>query len=141
MELGYTADYLFLGLFVILLAYLIVPPTPIGFGATCRIIRGLIVPTLSDLQKLVDNMKRAQTVVNRAAGDAAKHTAIMDAFEKRLDLNHESMNKIDEYEKLMAAMDMGDNGGPALTATFSSSAQSPTSVTAPSTKGLGRFDS
>ncbi len=139
MPLGQTADYLFLGLFVILLAYLIVPS-------------GLIMPTLSDLQKLVDNMKRAQSVVNRAAGDAVKHSAIMDAFEKRMDLNHENMTKIEEYEKLMAAMDTGDNGGPALDSTFPltpqggfsatgpSTAAAATSVTASSTKGLGRFD-
>ncbi len=128
MELGHAADYLFLGLFVILLAYLLVP-------------EGLLtMPTLSDLQKLVDNMKRAQSVVNRAAGDAVKHSAIMDAFEKRMDLNHENMTKIEEYEKLMAAMDTGDNGGPALDATFPPSAATATSVTASSTKGLGRFD-
>ncbi len=140
MPLGHAADYLFLGLFVILLAYLLVPD-------------GLfIMPTLSDLQKLVDNMKRAQSVVNRAAGDAVKHSAIMDAFEKRMDLNHENMTKIEEYEKLMAQMDTGDNGGPALDAHFpltpqggfSATGQPPTetatSVTASSTKGLGRFD-
>src|SRR6266576_5150309 len=127
MELGHAADYLFLGLFVILITYLLVPLR-------------LTMPTLSDLQKLVDNMKRAQSVVNRAAGDAVKHSAIMDAFEKRMDLNHENMTKIEEYEKLMAAMDTGDNGGPALTATFSSTAEGATSVTTSSTKGLGRFD-
>lgn len=73
---------------------------------------------LTDLQKLVDNMKRAQSITSRAATDASKHSAIMDAFEQRMDLNSENMAKIEEYEKLMATMDMGSNGGPVLDQTF-----------------------
>jgi len=53
-----------------------------------------------------------------ASADATKHALIMDSFEQRLNLNHESMSKIEEYDKMMAAMDTGNNGGPALETTF-----------------------
>lgn len=84
---------------------------------------------LTDLQKLVDNLKRAQSITNRAANDADKHSAIMDSFEKRLDLNSDNMDKIAAYEKLMAQMDdLGSNGGPALDATFPAGAAGSSSV-------------
>jgi len=101
----------------------------------------------ADLQRLVDNMKRASGIVDRAAQDATKHSAIMDSFERRLDLNGESMGKIAEYEKLMAEMDtMGDNGGPALDTTFpSTSTVTVSSVAAPltyftSSSSIGMFN-
>jgi hypothetical protein len=47
----------------------------------------------ADLAKLVDNMKRANGIVDRASADAAKHAVIMDSFEQRLNLNHENMSK------------------------------------------------
>jgi len=71
----------------------------------------------------------------------------MDSFEKRLDLNGESMGKIAEYEKLMAEMDvMGDNGGPALETTFPSSSTGTVSAGAApltyftSSSSLGMFN-
>lgn len=76
---------------------------------------------LSDLQKLVENMRRAQSITDRAAQDAQKHSLIMDRFEKRLELNHENMSKIEEYDRLMAQMEQIGNGGPALETTFPSS--------------------
>ena len=102
-------------------------------------LEGFDMGSQADLQKLVENMKRATGIVNRAASDAAKHSLIMDSFEKRLDLNGESMGKIAEYEKLMADMDvMGDNGGPALDITFPSTS----TVTVPaSAVPLGYFTS
>lgn len=85
-------------------------------------LEGFDMGSPADLAKLVENMKRANGIVQRAADDAAKHSLIMDSFEKRLDLNDESMGKISDYEKLMAEMAaMGDNGGPALDTTFPSS--------------------
>ena len=102
-------DWLFLSLCVMLLLY-VADIESIGRMA------------LSDLQKLVENMKRAQGITDRAARDAGKHSAIMDKFEQRLALNHENMSKIEEYDKLMAQMDQIGNGGPALETTFPSSA-------------------
>lgn len=95
-----SLDWLFLALCVILLLYV-------------SEFTGFIAMAAADLQKLVDNMKRANTITARAATDASKHSTIMDNFEKRLNLNHENMAKIEEYEKLMAQMDQS-NGGPAL---------------------------
>ncbi len=99
----------------------------------------------ADLQKLIENMKRANGLVDRAASDAVKHASTMDSFEKRLNLNDENMGKIAEYEKLMAQMDMGSNGGPALDATFPSTGANkpdaaPAGLISSSTKGVGRFD-
>jgi len=95
----------------------------------------------ADLAKLVANMKRANGIVDRASADAAKHALIMDSFEQRLNLNHESMSKIEEYDKMMAAMDQGNNGGPALEATFQSSPSGgPTSSTHSSSSGVGMFN-
>lgn len=104
---------------------------------------GLEMASSADLQKLVENMKRAQGITGRAAADAEKHSLIMDNFEKRLDLNHENMSKIEEYDKLMASMEqMGDNGGPALDATFpSTSALPPVGVVSNSTIGVGKHGS
>src|SRR5882724_1224598 len=103
-------------------------------------LEGIDMGSQADLQKLVENM-------NRAASDAAKHSLIMDSFEKRLDLNGESMGKIAEYEKLMAEMDvMGDNGGPALETTFPSSSTGTVSAGAApltyftSSSSLGMFN-
>ena len=94
----------------------------------------------ADLAKLVANMKRANGIVDRASADAAKHALIMDSFEQRLNLNHESMSKIEEYDKMMAAMDQGNNGGPALESTFPNSvAGGPTSSTHISSSGVGMF--
>ena len=83
----------------------------------------------ADFQKLIENMKRANSIASRAANDAAKHSSIMDSFEQRLNLNNENMSKIAEYEKMMADMDQAmGNGGPALDATFQSSGASPPSA-------------
>jgi hypothetical protein len=93
---------------------------------------GRPMATAADIQKLIDGMKRAKALTERAAADAPKHAAIMDNFEHRLNLNAENMAKINEYEKLMAAMDQSNgNGGPALEATFPSNPESPPSVAAP----------
>ena len=98
--------------------------------------------TSADLQKLVENMKRASGIVDRAANDTVKHSLIMDSFEKRLDLNGENMGKIAEYDRLMSEMDtMGGNGGPALTTTFPSSAEVKQPLTVhTSTSGVGMFN-
>lgn len=80
--------------------------------------------TTADIQKLVENMKRAQALTSRAASDAPKNTAIMDRFEQRMNLMNEQFGKIDEYEKQLAAMDAMGNGGPPLDETFSSSSPS-----------------
>jgi hypothetical protein len=84
---------------------------------------GVEMATTADLHKLVDNMKRSNAILNRAAVDADRHAVIMDSFEKRLDLNHENMSKLAEYDRQMAAMDQASNGGPALDATFPSDAK------------------
>lgn len=86
--------------------------------------------TAADIQKLIDGMKRAQVLTDRAAESAPRNAAIMDAFEHRLNLNDENVGKIAEYEKQMAAMETGSNGGPALVTTFSSDAKSPAAVAA-----------
>lgn len=89
--------------------------------------------TPADLAKLVNNMNRASTLIDKAAADAANGATIMDRFEARLGLNREYMAKIDAYEKQLAAMDQVGNGGPALDATFSSTAaSSASSVASPS---------
>src|SRR5712671_5956909 len=131
-----TFDIAFICLVVLLVGYLVAVH-----------LEGFDMGSQADLQKLVENMKRASGIVDRAASDAAKHSLIMDSFEKRLDLNGESMGKIAEYEKLMAEMDvMGDNGGPALDTTFPSTSTGtvPTSA-APltyftSSSSLGMFN-
>jgi len=96
-------------------------------------IEEVIQMAMSDLQKLIENMKRAQSITERASQDAAKHSVIMDNFEKRMDLNHETMLKIEEYEKLMSSMDAANNGGPPLDDTFPS-------TVAGSTAPEARFD-
>lgn len=100
--------------------------------------------TPADLQKLVDNMKRANTVLDKAASDSQRHSVIMDSFEQRLAVNDENMNKIAAYEQMMASMDTG-NGGPALETTFPSTAEVDPALavdlTSHSTKGLGRHGS
>ena len=135
MVIGYDLYSLLLVLFVILItSYAVISEKgfpPMGSPA--------------DLKKLVDNLKRASAITDRAAADATKHATIMDSFEKRLDLNNENMSKIAEYEKMMAEMDtMGGNGGPALDATFSSTSENTAGagdvpVTSHSTKGGGMF--
>lgn len=92
------------------------------------------------LQKLIENMKRANLITDRAAVDSERHGLIMDSFEKRLDLNGENMEKIAEYDKLMAAMDEMGNGGPALETTFQSTSTTPAVVTKSSTSGVGMFN-
>jgi len=82
---------------------------------------------ISDLQKLIENMRRADAITKRAAKDAEKHSGIMDNFEKRLELNRETMSKIEEYDKLMAEMDRANNGGPPLESTFPSTTTMPSS--------------
>lgn len=112
-------DWLLLSLCIILLLYV-------------ADIEGLVKMAAADLQKLLENMKRAQSIADRAAEDAVKHAAIMDSFEKRLELNHENMSQIEEYDKMMGLMDLeGSNKGPALTTTFPSS----TKVTTHSSTG------
>lgn len=111
-------------------------------------LEGFEMGSPADLAKLVENMKRANGIVQRAADDAVKHSLIMDSFEKRLDLNDESMGKISDYEKLMAEMAaMGDNGGPALDTTFPSTSTGtvPAAVGQPlsyftSSSSLGMFN-
>jgi len=96
----------------------------------------------ADLAKLLDNLKRANAITDRAATDAQKHSTIMDSFEKRLNLNDENMSKIAEYEKLMAQMDVMGNGGPALDATFQGSGEAtPAGTVSNSTKGVGKIGS
>lgn len=108
-------DWLFLGLCIILLL-------------SVADLEGFPKMAMADLQKLIDNMKRAQAITDRAAADAIKHSAIMNSFEQRLTLNEENMTKIEDYDKLMAQMDdMSSNGGPALETTFPAS----TAVTPP----------
>lgn len=93
-------------------------------------IEGLTMGSPADLAKLVENMKRASGIVDRAANDAVKHSGIMDSFEKRLDLNGENMGKIAEYDKLMAEMETMGNGGPALDTTFPSTSNATVSAPA-----------
>lgn len=117
------SDALFLGLGVMLL-----------LGVSEQPLTGLTKMAAADFQKLVDNMKRASGISARAADHAVKHAAIMDRVEQRMNLNNENMTKLAEYEKLMAAMDALDNGGPPLDDTFPQAAQSnpaPIGFTAP----------
>lgn len=87
--------------------------------------KGQPMASAADIAKLVDGMKRAKALTERAAATAPKHAAIMDAFEARLGVNDENMAKIAEYEKQMAAMDAIGNGGPALVDTFQGDAPGP----------------
>jgi hypothetical protein len=114
----------------LLFAYLLLP-------------EGTLMPTIADLAKHIENMKRASSIVNKAASDAPKHAAIMDSVEQRLAINDENMNKLAEYEKLMAQMDALGNGGPALDATFQSSTESPApaGTVSNSTIGVGKHGS
>jgi hypothetical protein len=122
-------DWLFLGLCVILLLYV-------------ADLEGITQMAMADLQKLIENMKRAQSITDKAAADAAKHAIIMDNFEQRLNLNDETMLKIQEYEKLMAQMDASNNGGPALETTFQSSTKiAPIAAPPNPNTGTARFDS
>jgi len=122
------SDFLFLSLCAILILYAMEPD-----------LKGLIQMAAADFQKLIENMKRANGIAARAANDAAKHSSIMDSFEQRLNLNHENMSKIAEYEKMMADMDQAmGNGGPALDATFSASGTNPPS--SGTHQGPGNFD-
>jgi len=98
--------------------------------------KGEPMASAADIQKLVEGMKRAKALTERAATTAPKHAAIMDAFEARLGVNDENMAKIAEYEKQMAAMDAIGNGGPALDSTFQADAPGPTTGGAPTVTGL-----
>ncbi len=124
-------DVLFILLVVLIVGYLIT----IYF-------EGHVMAGPADLQRLIENMKRANGIVQRAADDNVKHGVIMDSFEQRLALNDESMGKISAYEKLMAEMAaMGDNGGPSLDSTFPptspvTSQTSPTYHTSSSSIGM-----
>lgn len=104
-----------------------------------------LMASAADLQKLIDNIKSANAAVARAAADAPRHAVIIDNLNQRLTVNDQNMNKLDEFEKQMAAMDTIGNGGPVLDATFSGS---PTSLstaeidlTSHSTKGVGKIGS
>jgi hypothetical protein len=92
-------------------------------------VREPTMASIADLNKHIENMKRAKSIVDKAANDADKHAGIMDNFEKRLSANDENMGKLEEYNKMMDAMDALGNGGPALETTFPSSIAS--SSTAP----------
>ena len=103
--------------------------------------------TIADLNKHIENMRRAKSIVDKAANDADKHAGIMDNFEKRLSANDENMGKLEEYNKLMDAMDALGNGGPALETTFpqniasaSSSAQSDTASPVHGKPTVGMFN-
>lgn len=121
-------DWLFLGLCVILLLFV-------------ADLKGIPQMAMADLQKLIDNLKRAQAITGRAATDALKHAAIMDSFEQRLTLNEENMTKIQDYDKLMQAMDASNNGGPALETTFpSTGALTPPPVPVNHNIGTALFD-
>jgi hypothetical protein len=100
---------------------------------------GIDMASPADLSKVIENMKRAKASLDRAVSDAAKHATTLDSFDARLDLNNETMNKLDEYEKMMASMDLGSNGGPALDATFPSSVEGSSDLTSHSTKGVGKI--
>lgn len=128
-------DIAFIGLVVILVGYFVAVQ-----------IEGLTMGSPADLAKLVENMKRASGIVDRAANDAVKHSHIMDSFEKRLDLNGENMGKIAEYDKLMAEMETMGNGGPALDTTFPSTSNATSSGVVPpltyftSSSSIGMFN-
>jgi hypothetical protein len=92
-------------------------------------VREPTMASIADLNKHIENMKRAKSIVDKAANDADKHAGIMDNFEKRLSANDENMGKLEEYNKMMDAMDALGNGGPALETTFPSSTEG--SSTAP----------
>jgi hypothetical protein len=101
-------EYALLGLCLILLFYV-------------ASLKDVDMASIADLNKHLENMKRAKGIVDKAANDADKHAGIMDNFEKRLSANDENMGKLEEYNKMMDAMDALGNGGPALETTFPSS--------------------
>lgn len=94
----------------------------------------------ADIARLVANMQRADALVNRAAADSEKNTAIMDRFEARLGLIGSHFAKIDEYERQLAAMDAMGNGGPPLDATFPAATPSAPTSSAATVTSSSSFD-
>src|SRR5690349_17111928 len=86
--------------------------------------------TPADIQRMMDRIKRAQALTDRAASEGDKADSVMNAFEATLTNYEGHFTSIEEYNSQLAAMmAVGGNGGPPLEATFQSSG----SVTAPST--------
>lgn len=71
--------------------------------------------TPTDIVKLVDRMKRAEALVNRAATASDNGDRIMNGVEQALDRFDEHMTKVAEYGQQLATMiSITDNGGPPL---------------------------
>jgi hypothetical protein len=89
--------------------------------------------TAADIQKLIQNAQRAQSLTDRAATEGQNAETVMNSFEKTMDRFNAQFGQMSEYEKQIAAM-MGanGNGGPPLDATFPST----TALTQPRTASV-----
>lgn len=84
--------------------------------------------TPADIQRLMERIKRAQGLTDKAASHGENADKIMDNFEKTMTNLESHFGNIAEYDKqLTAMMAVGGNGGPPLEATFQSSGSVPKS--------------
>lgn len=75
--------------------------------------------TPADIQRLMERIKRAQGLTDRAATHGENADKIMDNFEKTMANSESHFGNIAEYDKQLAAMlAVGGNGGPPLEETF-----------------------
>ena len=88
-----------------------------------------------DIQKLTENMKRANTLIGKATAESARGATILDQFEQHLAGYSAHIDGIREYDAQLAAMQQAmGNGGPPLDDTFSgTNVPNSTSAVAPST--------
>lgn len=72
-----------------------------------------------DIQKLTENMKRANTLIGKATAESARGSTILDQFEQHLAGYSAHIDGIKEYDAQLAAMQQAmGNGGPPLDDTF-----------------------
>ena len=91
--------------------------------------------TPADIFKLVERMKRAETLTDRAATASANGDQVMNAFEQTLERFSEHMTKVAEYEQQLSTMlSATGNGGPPLEQT-----PAPTPVAPPVESGSARL--
>jgi len=85
------------------------------------------------IQKLMEHVKRGNTLLEKASAGGDNAGKIMDNFEATLGKFEAHFGSIAEQEKALSSIltEMGGNGGPPLEAVFPSSA--PASVTVAST--------
>lgn len=73
----------------------------------------------TDIQKLMGQMQRAQSLTDQAANSGRDSEVILNNFAQTLSRFNDHIGKVKEYDnQLTAMMAVTDNGGPPLDSTF-----------------------